>query len=297
MEQTFLARVVLPVALFVIMLGMGLSLVPDDFRRVLRFPKAVLIGVLSQMLLLPLLGFAIVKLMQLERPELAVGLVVLTLCPGGTTSNMLTYLSRGDVALSITLTAVVSLITPFTIPILTAIALTELMGNAKFISLPIGSTIAVLLAITLLPVLIGMAVRRKWPALSNRADRPVKWLSIGFLFAIIGGLIRENSENLPTWFAEVGWATLLLNVSAMTLAFFIAKLARLGKAQQVTIGMEVGIQNGTTALLVTGTLLGNAAMTVSPAIYSLIMFATGGLFGYLVNIGRGREPQKAVERA
>jgi bile acid:Na+ symporter, BASS family len=297
MEQTFLARVVLPVALFVIMLGMGLSLVPDDFRRVLRFPKAVLIGVLSQMLLLPLLGFAIVKLMQLERPELAVGLVVLTLCPGGTTSNMLTYLSRGDVALSITLTAVVSLITPFTIPILTAIALTELMGNAKFISLPIGSTIAVLLAITLLPVLIGMAVRRKWPALSNRADRPVKWLSIGFLFAIIGGLIRENSENLPTWFAEVGWATLLLNVSAMTLAFFIAKLARLGKAQQVTIGMEVGIQNGTTALLVTGTLLGNAAMTVSPAIYSLIMFATGGLFGYLVNIGRAREPQKAVERA
>lgn len=297
MEQTFLAKVVLPIALFVIMLGMGLSLVPDDFRRVFRFPKAVLVGVGAQILLLPLIGFAVVKLFSFGQPELAVGLIVLTLCPGGTTSNMLTYLGKGDVALSITLTAVVSLVTPFTIPIGTALAMNELMGSSKAIALPIGSTIAVLIAITVLPVVVGMAIHRKWPALSQRADRPVKVLSIVFLFLIIAGLIRENSDNLGAWFADVGAATLALNVCAMGLAFLVAKLARLGKSQQVTIAIEVGIQNGTTALLVTGTLLASAPMTIAPAIYSLIMFATGGLFAYAINLGRAPEPDKAVERA
>lgn len=294
MEQTFLARVVLPLALFVIMLGMGLSLVPDDFRRVFKYPKAVAVGVVAQMLLLPALGFAVVKLVDLEQPEIAVGLMVLALCPGGTTSNMLTYLAKGDVALSITLTAVVSLVTPFTIPILTALSMKHLMGSSAAFAMPIGQTIVVLLAITVVPVAIGMLLHRKWPNHARRADGPVKILSIVFLFAIIGGLIRENLESLPTWFAQTGTATLLLNVAAMTLAFFVAKGARLGRPQQVTIGMEVGIQNGTTALLVTGTLISSPAMTIAPAIYSLLMFATGALFGYVANLGRAEAERKVA---
>ena len=294
MEQTFLARVVLPIALFIIMLGMGLSLVPDDFRRVFKYPKAVAVGVVAQMLLLPVLGFAVVKIVDMGEPALAVGLIVLALCPGGTTSNMLTYLAKGDIALSITLTAVVSLVTPFTIPLLTALAMSHLMGNTQAFSMPIGQTIVVLLAITVLPVGIGMAIHRKWPVVSRKSEWPVKVLSIVFLFAIIGGLIRENIEHLPKWFAQTGAATLLLNVSAMTLAFFIAKSFRLNRAQQVTIGMEVGIQNGTTALLVTGTLIGSAPMTIAPAIYSLLMFATGGLFGWLVNLGQKPAAEKAA---
>lgn len=286
MQQTFLSQYILPAALFIIMLGMGLALKLDDFARVMKFPKAVAIGIACQMILLPLIGYGVVMVVDMGRPELAVGLMVLTFCPGGTTSNMLTYLSRGDVALSITLTAVVSLITPFTIPIFTGLAMTSLMGSAQSVALPIGETIVVLLAITVVPVAIGMGIHKKWPGVAAKAERPVKVLSVVFLFAIIAGLINQNKADLPMWFAQVGLATLLLNAVSMVLGYGIARAAGMQHKQQVTIGMEVGIQNGTTALLVTGTLLGNLDMTVAPGIYSLIMFVTGGLFGYLVNLGR-----------
>jgi len=294
MQQTLLATVVLPAALFLIMLGMGLALKVADFRRVVEFPKAVVIGLLCQMLLLPAIGFGVVKLVGLGTPELAVGLMVLTFCPGGTTSNMLTYLARGDVALSITLTAVVSLVTPFTIPVLTSAAMSALaVGGASF-EMPLPKTIVILLAITVIPVAIGMALRHKWEGFAAKAERPVRIMSVVFLFAIIGGLISQNREQLTTWFADVGVAALLLNAASITLGYGIARLAKLSPAQQTTIGMEVGIQNGTTALLVTGTLIGNPAMTIAPAIYSLIMFATGGLFGYLVNARRKPEDDPAV---
>ena len=295
MQQTLLAKVILPAALFLIMFGMGLSLVPADFRRVLRAPKAAAVGVFCQMVLLPLVALAVVGIVEME-PALAVGLMVLAFCPGGTTSNMLTYLARGDVALSISLTAVVSLVTPFTIPVLTALSMTHLMGAGKEISLPLGETIIALLVITVVPVGIGMAVNHNWPAFSKRADKPVKWFSLIALFAIIAGLVKQNAAELPTFFAQTGLATLLLNVAAMALGFAAARAARLDRKQQITIGLEVGIQNGTTALMVTGTLLGDATMTIAPAIYSLIMFATGGLFGVLLNLGRkAEEPAPSPE--
>ena len=230
--------------------------------------------------------------MDLGQPELAVGLMVLTFCPGGTTSNMLTYLARGDVALSITLTAFVSIITPFTIPFLTAIVMTRLMGAGQAIDMPLGRTIIVLIAITALPVAIGMVIHKKAEAFSKKADKPVKILSVVFLLAIIAGLINQNREHIVEWFVAAGPATLVLNVITMGAGYGIARVLKLERAQQVTVGMEVGIQNGTTALLVTGTLLGVPAMTIAPAIYSLIMFATGGLFGYLVNMGRQEEDAK-----
>jgi BASS family bile acid:Na+ symporter len=285
MEQTVLAKIVLPIALFVIMLGMGLALALDDFRRVAKFPKAFAVGLACQMLLLPLIGFAVVELVGMDKPELAVGLMVLTFCPGGTTSNLLSYLARGDVALSISLTAVVSVITPFTIPLFTGLAMTRLMGASQAIAMPLGRTIAILLAITVLPVSIGMLINKKAPAFARRADKPVKVLSVVFLFGIIAGLIKQNWAALPGFFAQTGVAALLLNVISMSVGFGVARLARLGKRQQITVGMEVGIQNGTTALLVTGTLLANPVMTIAPAIYSLIMFGTGAVFGYLVNLG------------
>lgn len=281
MEATFLTKVVLPLALFVIMLGMGLSLVPDDFRRVLRHPKAVAIGASFQMLALPLLGFAFAKIFGLEG-ALAVGLVTLALCPGGTTSNMFSFLSRGDVALSISLTAVVSLITPFTIPLLLGPAMTHFMGEAAAVKLPIGQTIVQLLAITVVPVGIGMFVRHKAPSASRRAEGAVKVLSIVFLFAVIGGIMRQNWDKLPGFFAQAGLSSLALNVVGMALGYFGAKSLKLGERQSITIGLEVGIQNGTTALLVTSTILQNPIMSIAPAIYSLIMFATGAIFGIFV---------------
>lgn len=288
MEGSVLSKVVLPLALFIVMLGMGLSLVPGDFRRVLKQPKGVLVGVACQLLLLPVIGFVVVKVFGLTG-ALAVGLMILTFSPGGTTSNMISFLSRGDVALSISLTAVVSLVTPFTIPLLTNWALGEFMGEAKNLSMPVGKTIAVLIAITILPVAIGMFVKRRKPDFALKAEKPVRIISVVVLFLIIAAITLKEKDNLAGFFAQTGWPNLVLNVVTMGLGFAVAKLARLRRKEQITVAIEVGIQNGTTALFVTQTLLDNSTMSIAPAIYSLIMFATGAAFGVLVNMGQERE--------
>lgn len=294
MEGSVLTKVVLPFALFIIMLGMGLSLVPDDFRRMLKQPKAVVIGITLQMVLLPILGFVVVKIFGMSG-ALGVGLIVLALSPGGTTSNMLSFLSKGDVALSITLTAVVSVLTPFTIPLLLAPALDHFMGAAQPVKLPIGQTIVQLLAITVLPVAIGMGIRKKWAAFARRAENPVKYASVAFLFLIIAGIMRQVWDQLPTFFAQTGLSSLTLNVCAMAMGYFGAMALKLNKKQSITVGIEVGIQNGTTALLITSTILANPTMSIAPAIYSLIMFGTGAVFAVLVNLGKKAEAAPAPQ--
>ncbi len=285
MEATVLTKVVLPIALAVIMLGMGLSLVSEDFKRVLRQPKAFAVGLFCQLIVLPAVGFGIAFALDLN-PAIAVGLIILALCPGGTTSNMFAFLARGDVALSISLTAVVSLITPFTIPIMAAVAIDQFMGASQDLSLPLVRTIATLLAITIVPVAIGMAIRHKAPGFADRSEKPVKILSIVFLAAIIAGIAKQNWSELPSFFAEAGFAALSLNTATMAIGFAVAVGFRLKRNQTVTIGLEVGIQNGTTALFVTGTLLANPTMSIAPAVYSLIMFATGAAVAFGVTRGR-----------
>jgi len=284
MEQTFLMKVVLPLSLFIIMFGMGLSLIMADFRRVLKFPKAIAVGLVCQMIVLPLIGFGVVKMIPMASPELAVGIVILALCPGGTTSNLMSYLAKGDVALSISLTAIVSLLTPFTIPFLATVAMEHLMGAGQVIEMPVAKTVVVLFAITVVPVGLGMGVRKRWEKIALKAEKPVRILSAIFLFAIIAALLKQNSAILADSFAKTGVAALSLNVVSMAMGFIVARMSGLVREQQITIGMEVGIQNGTTALLITGTILANEAMTIGPAIYSLIMFGTGGVFGYVANL-------------
>jgi len=285
MEATVLTKVVLPLSLALIMWGMGLALTFDDFRRVIKMPKAVTVGLVLQMLLLPLIGLGVVTLMGLEG-ALAVGLMVLALSPGGVTSNMVSFLARGDVALSVTLTAIVSIISPFTIPLVLAPVMDHLMGASQSLTLPLKDTILQLFVITIVPVSVGMLVRRYAPSFAARSERPVKIVSLLILFVIIAGIMRQNWEQLPSFFAQAGLAALALNVVAMTVGFFGARAVKLTRKQCVTIGVEVGIQNGTTALVITGTLLANPTMSIAPAIYSLIMFGTGAVFGILVNIGR-----------
>ena len=195
---------------------------------------------------------------------------------------MFSFLSRGDVALSISLTAVVSLITPFTIPLLLGPAMNHFMGEAATVQLPLGKTIVQLLAITVVPVGIGMLIRYKAPSASRRAEGAVKVLSIVFLFAVIGGIMRQNWDRLPEFFAQAGLSSLALNLTGIALGYFGAKSFNLPERQSITVGIEVGIQNGTTALLVTSTILQNPTMSIPPAIYSLIMFGTGAVFGIVV---------------
>jgi BASS family bile acid:Na+ symporter len=286
MEPTILTTIVLPVALFVIMLGMGLSLVIDDFRRIVTYPKAMCIGIGCQLLLLPVVGLCILSMFRLESPELAVGLMLLTFCPGGAMSNLMTYLAKGDIALSISLTAVVSMVTPFTIPIMTGLSMDAFMSDDATIQFPIAKTILSLMGVVILPAVIGMAIRHKWVALAKRAEAPVKVLSVIFLFGIIAALVIKNRAQLPYYLSEVGPPALVLNVTTMLLGYLVARATRLNRAQQATIGIEVGIQNGAMAIMVAGTLLENAAMTIPAAVYSLIMFVTGGIFGWLINLNR-----------
>ncbi|MDG4811987.1 bile acid:sodium symporter family protein [Hydrogenovibrio sp. 3SP14C1] len=287
MTADLLTQVILPLALFLIMFGMGLSLRPVDFKNVLAAPKAVGIGLVGQMLLLPLIAFLIAVAFKLP-PEIAVGLMIIALAPGGATSNMFTYLSKGDVSLSISLTALVSLISPFSIPIITALSMTYFMGNATEFSLPIVKTILQLLVITVIPVALGMFVLAKWSQIAANIERVLKVFSVFFLFLIIVLIVLKNADNMMSFFMQAGLATLVLNIAVLILGVYLAKWAKLSEAQSTSIGFEVGIQNGTLALVVAGTLIGNSTMMIPAVTYSLLMFITGAAFAMLVTRRKSR---------
>ncbi|EMK01309.1 bile acid:sodium symporter family protein [Leptospira sp. WS58.C1] len=297
MQSGFLLEIVLPISLFIIMFGMGLSLTLKDFERVALFPKAVLVGLLAQLLLLPLLGFMVATMFHLE-PLLAVGLMVLSCCPSGPTSNMYSYLFKGDVALSVTLTALISVIKPFTLPFLTYYSMVYFMGEGKTIELPILKTILQLFIITVLPVGIGMVVKNYSPKFATACEKPVKVFSMIILFAIIAGLVKQNWEKMWGFFAQSGVAALTMNCICISLGFLLGLLLRLSRTQAVTIAFELGIQNGTTALLVTGTILQVPTMTVVPITYSLLMFVTALVFGlFILKNRRSILDQPSLERA
>lgn len=281
MSPDLLTKVILPLSLFLIMFGMGLSLKFADFKHVAKSPKAVAIGLLGQMVLLPIVAFVIAIALKLP-PEIAVGLMIIALAPGGATSNMFTYLSKGDTSLSISLTAVVSVITPFTIPIIAALSMSYFMGNSTEFNLPVIKTIIQLLVITLVPVALGMLVLSRWPNAAFKMEHFLKWFSVVFLMLIIMLIVLKNKDNVLDFFAQAGLATLLLNIVVLIMGYQLAKIAKLSQPQAVSIGFEVGIQNGTLALLVAGTLIGNEIMMIPAVTYSLIMFISGAAFGWWV---------------
>ena len=279
MSPDLLTQVILPASLFIIMFGMGLSLKIANFQAVLQIPKAVGIGLIAQMVLLPLLAFLIAVLLSLP-PEIAVGLMIIALAPGGATSNLFTYLAKGDLSLSISLTAIVSLITPFTLPVMVALSMSYFMGESATFSLPILSTILQLFMITLVPVALGMIVLANWKKMAQKIEPILKGFSVLFLGLIVVLIVLKNSTQMGAFFAQAGLATLLLNIAALLLGYKLANWAKLSRPQATSIGFEVGIQNGTLALVVAGTLIGNDAMMIPAVTYSILMFFSGGLFGW-----------------
>jgi BASS family bile acid:Na+ symporter len=280
-QADLLTKVILPLSLFLVMYGIGISLKIKDFRNVMTAPTGLAVGLLGQMLLLPLIAFGLAVVMRLP-PEIAVGLIIIALAPGGATSNMFTYLFRGDVSLSISLTAVVSLVTPFTVPVIAALAMDYFLGSNTTFSLPVGKTIVQLLLITVIPVALGMFTLARWPRAAARIEKVLKVFSMFFLALIILLIVLKNREDMTSFFAQAGLATLLLNVAVLALGYQLARWSRLNRAQSITIGFEVGIQNGTLALVVAGTLIGNAVMMIPAVTYSLIMFASGTVFGWVM---------------
>jgi BASS family bile acid:Na+ symporter len=274
MQSNLFTSVLLPLALAIVMLGMGLSLVPEDFKRITRYPKAVAVGTVCQVLLLPLIGTLITLVVPMQ-PEIAVGLIVLAVCPGGPSSNLITYLAKGDVALSVTLTAVSSIVTVFTIPLFTNLALQYFLMESAGITLSIGSTMLQIFLITLLPIAIGMAIRHQFPDTARRLEKQMNRLAVGLLALIIVLLLIREGSKLPGFLVQVGIGVVLLNLLATLVGFLAGKLFRLPLAQQICIAIEVGIQNGTLAIAITAGLLNNPDMAVPAAVYSLLMYVTG----------------------
>ncbi|MBS1124442.1 MAG: sodium/bile acid symporter family protein [Deltaproteobacteria bacterium] len=283
MEQNVITSVLLPIALGVIMLGLGLSLTLADFKRVIVYPKAVAIGLACQMLLLPAACLGLAHAFDLG-PELAVGLMLLAASPGGATANLFSHLAKGDVALNITLTAVNSVLSLITLPLIINFSLEHFLGEGRSIPLQAGKVISVV-AVVLVPVAIGMVIRARNASVADRMDKPVRILSAVFLLLIIASAIIKERARIGSHFQEVGLAALAFNLTSMAIGYVIPRLLRVERRQAIAIGMEIGIHNGTLAIAIASSpvLLNNATMAIPPAIYSLIMFVTAAMFGWFVS--------------
>jgi len=272
----------LAASLIIIMLGMGLSLVADDFKRIIIYPKAIFVGLVNQIILLPIIGFAIAILFPLT-PEIAIGLMILAACPGGPTSNLITHLAKGDTALSVTLTALSSFITLLTIPFIINFALIHFLDEGQMIQLDVVETITRIFIIIIIPIIIGMIIRRYREKFALRMANPVRKASgIVIALVIIGILIKER-ENIVSYFQQAGIVALVLNLATMLVGYYSAKLFRIKDRRAISISIESGIQNGTLAMSIAIVLLGSTELAITPAIYSLLMFFTGGLAIYFGN--------------
>jgi len=277
-----LSTIILAASLIIIMLGMGLSLTLTDFKRVLLYPRAIFIGLFNQLILLPIIGFGIASVFNLP-PEIAVGIMILAACPGGPTSNLISHLAKADLALSVTLTALSSLITILTIPFIVTFALAHFMQEGQQIALNIPATILQICVIVVIPIVIGMLIRHYSPRFAARMGKPVRIASGLVLLIIIVGLVFKEKENFISYFKQAGLAAFLLNALTMIIGFYSARLLKIGKAQATAISIESGIQNGTLAISIAIVLLNNTAFAIAPAVYSLLMFFTGGLVIYIGN--------------
>jgi bile acid:Na+ symporter, BASS family len=274
MQDSVLTTLVLPIALATIMLGLGLSLKNDDFFRIFKYPKAVTIGLIGQLVILPIIALAIVKVIPMP-PAIAVGLIILALCPCGPSSNMITYLAGGDVALAVTLTVFSSMITVFTIPLFASMAVNSFLGTNAIVSLPIGATMGQIFVITVIPIALGMLIQSRFPEIARRLEKVTNKLAVGFLVLIIILLVAKEWSKLPGFIVQAGTGVMLLNILGMAAGYAISKMLKLNIAQQICIAIEVGIQNGTLAIAITAGILKDAEMAIPAAIYSLFMYLTG----------------------
>lgn len=284
MESSIVTTLLLPVALGIVMLGLGLSLTAADFARVVRYPKAVLVGLFAQTVVLVAGAYVTARLFALS-PELAVGLMLLAASPGGATANIYSHLAHGDVALNITLTAINSLLALVTLPLIVDAALVHFLGQDQYVPPPTRKVIEVA-AIIVLPVLIGMALRAGLPKVAAALEKPIRLFAVLVLVAVIGAAIFAEWERLPGFIAAVGAACLAFNLLSMAVGYGLPRLLDLPRSQAIAISMEIGIHNGTLAIFIALTVLQNATMSVPAAVYSIIMFVTAGAFTFWLNRGR-----------
>ena len=282
----FMVDVVLPLALAFIMLGLGLGLTFDDFARVARRPRDFALGAVCQIVVLPAVAFVLASLWPMA-PELALGLMIIAAAPGGVTSNILTAFARGDVALSISLTAVISLLSVVTIPLIVVFSYARFIGEQAGRDISVAGTAVSVFLIVAVPVLVGLLIRRFAEGFALRVEPASRKLSAVLFVLVLAGAIVQERANIVPYFAEAGLVTLVLNLAMMTIAWLLARIFASGPTQRIAIAIECGLQNGTLAIAVAVLLFGGGLATVPAATYSLIMFATALIYIAVLRRGAG----------
>ena len=272
MESNALVTFGLPAALFIIMTGMGMSLTGSDFERIRRYPKAVFLGSLAQLLLVPALGFAIGY--AAGGGVLAAGIVLVAALPGGTTSNILTYLARGNLALSITLTVIASLAVMLTLPFYLNLALTLFVGEGAELALPVMKTLITIFVIVVLPVGVGMMIRQLLPVFAARSEKLIGVFSTVILLVIIIGIVVAERANILTWLAAAAVPVFALNILALGVGFAVGKVGGLSFADALTLAIETGIKNTTLGLAIALSILNNTELSLPAAVYGLMMYGS-----------------------
>jgi len=274
-------NVILPLALAFIMFALGLGLTVSDFARVARQPRDFCVGAASQIILLPVVGFTLVTIWPVS-PEIALGVMIIAAAPGGVTSNLLTAFGRGDVALSISLTAVISLLSVVTIPLIVGFSYEQFFGEAAKGDISVARIAVSVFLIVTVPVLIGLAVRHYAARFAQRFEPAARKISAVLFVVVLLGAIYQERNNIVDFYAEAGAITLMLNVVMLGLAWWLGSLFGSGLPQRIAIAMECGLQNGTLAIVVATLLFGGGAAVIPAATYSLTMFATALIFIYVL---------------
>lgn len=273
--------IILPLALAIIMIGLGLELTPNDFKRVSKHPKAVLIALFCQLFLLVGIAYLLCKLFALP-PLLAVGLMLLAASPGGSTANLFSYLFKGDLALNITLTAINSVVAAFTLPLIMNFAIYNFMNEGQQISLQFSKIMQVF-GIILIPVTIGMLIRHFAPHFTERLNKPLRIFSVLFLVLIIAGAILKERAHIMEYFAQVGMATAIFCICSLLVGYCVPRFFGINSAQARACAFEIGIHNSTLAMTIALTVMASSTVAMPAAVYSIFMYIFAALFGLMLN--------------
>lgn len=286
MQSSPALSVGLPVVLCIIMLGLGLSLKIDDFRRVLREPRGVIVGLVCQIVILPIVCFFLASYSGLP-PAIAVGMMLLAASPGGSSAMLYTHLARGDVALSITLTAVTSALSIVTVPLIANLSLQHFYGESAVIYLELAQ-VGQIFAIAVVPALVGILIQKRYPALAARLEKPVKLLAMVFLLLVVVFALATQWSLVAIWGPTLGVAVLVFNLISMAVGYFVPRLFRLGESQAIALAMSIGMHNAALVIAValSDHMLGNREMAIPPAAYGLVAYITGGLLVLVLNARR-----------
>jgi len=277
MQGDIVSGVLLPLILAFIMFSLGLGLTTTDFRRILMQPRALLVGVVCHFVLLPLVCYLMLQTMGVTG-VFAVGFMILAACPTGTTSNLLTYLARGDVALALSFTAVASVATIFTLPLIVTWALGHFLGAARAVDVPVGQMMGQVAFVLGLPVSLGMAARHRWSHWALRFEPRATRVATALFALIVVLAVVKNWPLLRDNFTSLAPFAVVLNVTMLCIGFGVAWAARLSHRQSVTLGIETAVQNAALALVIASTVLKEDAMAIPGALYGVLMYAGGLVF-------------------